>query len=429
MTFQEFLAAKAIAARLEDEQERLLFADPNKLYLPDWREVGLLLAGSLHQQGKAKVDGLVSRLLDGLGPSPSLADRARCAGLIGGLLRDLAPLDYQVSDPRYATLLDAVQAIFDRQRSQTVPIEERIAAADAMGQAGDHRIDFTREDYWVNIPAGTFWMGSQKDDPKKPNYDPEMYEDEGPVHEVYLDAYRIARYPVTVGQYVRFVEDEGYEDQRWWTAGGFGQFTQPDGWDAQLQFPSRPVVSVSWFEAAAFCAWARCRLPTEAECERAARGTEGRRYPWGSEPADPSRLNFRDSKIGHPTPVGIYPIGATPEGTRDMAGNVLEWCEDWYQRYTAERVSNPRGPQQATYRVYRGGGWASDAGFCRSAYRYDWSVPAYRLEFVGFRVAAVPSGRQARSKNRPAEPGAEAEGAKGRPPPPPRAGAEGGAHG
>ncbi len=213
LTFQEFMAAKAIAARLEDEQERLLFADPNKLYLPDWREVGLLLAGSLHQQGKAKVDGLVSRLLDGLGPSPSLADRARCAGLVGGLLRDLAPLDYQVSDPRYATLMDAVQAIFDRQRSQTVPIEERIAAADAMGQAGDPRIDFTREDYWASIPAGTFWMGSQKDDPQKPNYDPEMYDDEGPVHEVYLDAYRIARYPVTVGQFQRFVEDEGYEDQ------------------------------------------------------------------------------------------------------------------------------------------------------------------------------------------------------------------------
>jgi len=225
LTFQEFLAAKAIASRLDHQQRQILLSDPNKVYLPDWREVVLLYAGALHQQGKAKVAGFLGGLLDGLGPSPSLADQARCAGLIGSILQDLAPLKYEFPDPRYHGLLDAVTAIFDRDRSQTVPLAERIAAADALGQAGDARIDQRREDYWVTIPAGKFLMGAQAKDPQGANYDPEStYTDqrrETP-HEVYLDAYCIARYPVTVGQYRQFVNDEGYQDDRWWTAGGFG---------------------------------------------------------------------------------------------------------------------------------------------------------------------------------------------------------------
>ena len=86
--------------------------------------------------------------------------------------------------------------------------------------------------------------------------------------------------------------------ERWWVAGGFGEWRTPEDWDEQLQFPSRPVVGVSWFEAAAYCAWAGCRLPTEAEWERAARGTERTRYPWGSEPPDSERLNY-DGNVGH----------------------------------------------------------------------------------------------------------------------------------
>jgi hypothetical protein len=219
LTFQEFLAAKAIASRLDDQQRQILLSDPNKIYLPDWREVVLLYAGALHQQGKAKVAGFLGGLLDRLGPSPSLADQARCAGLIGSILQDLAPLKFEFPDTRYHGLLDAVTTIFDRERCQAVPLAERIAAADALGQAGDARIDLRREGYWVTIPAGKFLMGAQSDDPQSANYDPEStYTDqlrETP-HEVSLDAYGIARYPVTVGQYLQFVEDEGYQEERWW---------------------------------------------------------------------------------------------------------------------------------------------------------------------------------------------------------------------
>jgi formylglycine-generating enzyme required for sulfatase activity len=162
------------------------------------------------------------------------------------------------------------------------------------------------------------------------------------VHEVSLDGFRIARYPVTVGQYKQFVDDDGYMDRRWWEAGGFGQFPAPDDWEQQVEYPSRPVVSVSWWEAMAYCAWARCRLPTEAEWERAARGTEARRYPWGIDEPDAARTNY-GGNMGHPTPVGIYPLDVTPDSVLDMGGNVWEWCLDGGAEYKAQSVINPTG--------------------------------------------------------------------------------------
>ena len=233
-----------------------MFTDHGKLYLPEWHEVLLLLAGALHQQGKAKVDGFISSMLDGLGSLMELVGQSQCAGLIGAILRDLAPLDYQVADGRYRGLLDAVMAIFDRDRSQSVPVKERIAAADALGRAGDPRIVMLRDNYWASIPPGRFLMGAQSQDERKPNYDPEASNRESPVHEVFLNGFRIARFLLTVGQYKQFLDDDGYTDSRWWLSGGFGHFSEPQKWEEQIQYPSRPVVGVSWWEATAFCAWA-----------------------------------------------------------------------------------------------------------------------------------------------------------------------------
>jgi len=437
LTFQEYLAARALAARSDEQQRQVLLAQP-KLYAAAWKEVVLLMAGVLYHQGINRVDGMVSAVLDQLGRTATLADQALCVGLLGAAVRDLSPVNYQPADPRYQKLLSDVMGIFEPgwlqsgqrraggiwsrlvglvspQRSQQSLIQLAAQAADVLGQAGVARFDPRQLDKdWVTIPAGTFWMGSQKDDAQKPNYDPEIYGYEGPVHEVYLDEYRIARYPVTVGQYRRFVEEEGYRNQRWWTAGGLGEEKEPGDWESQLEFPTRPVVRVSWYEAAAYCEWAGCGLPTEAEWERAARGTEGRKFPWGNQAAEPSRLNFSASGIGHPTPIGIYPLGTTPDGIHDMAGNVWEWCADWFGDYGADPVSNPRGAERATYRVLRGGGWAGGARSCRSAYRI-WSGPASRDGGVGFRVVAAvrPSGSP-RTGVSPAEPGAQAEGAQGR---------------
>jgi formylglycine-generating enzyme required for sulfatase activity len=232
-------------------------------------------------------------------------------------------------------------------------------------------------------------MGAQKGNRTASNYDSEARDNESPVHEVELDAYRIGRYPVTVSEYAEFVDHGGYADSRWWSAGGHGQVEAPEDWAEQLQFANRPVVGVSWFEAMAYCAWAGCRLPTEAEWERTARGTNGRKFPWGNEPADPSRLNYGGS-VGRPTPVGVYPLGATPEGVRDLAGNVWEWCRDWYARdaYRESDRRNPQGPANGEGRVVRGGSWDLRARDARSALRVGF-LPDYRGDFIGCRVVGA----------------------------------------
>jgi serine/threonine-protein kinase len=135
----------------------------------------------------------------------------------------------------------------------------------------------------------------------------------------------------------------------------------------------------------AFCVWAGVRLPTEAEWERAARGTAGRKYPWGDEPINEQRANYGGGPR-HPTPVGIYPLGNTPDGICDFAGNVWEWCEDWFAEYTADSVSNPHGAPGGSLRVIRGGGWGYGAGHCRSAYRFR-GEPSVRGDDLGFRLA------------------------------------------
>ncbi len=389
LTFQEFLAARAIAARTELAQRKVLFGKPRTLYLPEWREVVLLLAGVLHQQGSKKVDGLVSAVLENLGRNPSLAAKARCAGLLGALFRDLKPLGYEPADVRYPRLIDEVYAIFDAGRSESLAIQDRIEAAEALGQAGDPRIDSKHPKYWVRIPAREFLMGSQKTDRSQPNYDDEAFDDELPPHMVSLNEYRIAAYPTTVGEYERFVADGGYEERRWWAAGGFGKFNEPDEWADQTAFPNHPVVGVSWFEATAYAAWSGCRLPTEAEWEHAARGTGGRKFPWGNEPADPSRLNYLESWIGRPTPVGIYPLGATPDGIYDMAGNVWEWCQDAYAPYGATPQTVPDPLKEGdVVRVVRGGSWFFDSRLARAAFLFDVR-PEIRFVYLGFRVVGA----------------------------------------
>jgi formylglycine-generating enzyme required for sulfatase activity len=419
-TFQEFLAARAIAGRPDADQAKVLWGPPAKVYLSEWREVMLLLAGILHQQGRGKVDNLVRTMIGNASGNATLADQARCAGLLGAMLRDLEPIGYEPPDQGYKCLLHQVMAIFDRERSQTVPIETRVEAADALGQAGDPRLDLRRNDYWVTIDGSEFLMGAQSNRQEKANYDPDANDDEAPVHKVHLDIFRIARYPVTVGLYRMFVADEGYEQRNLWKAGGFGEFLQPEEWEDQLQYPSRPVVGVSWFEATAYCQWAGCRLPTEAEWERAARGTSGRKYPWGDEDADPLRLNYGESGIGHATSVGIYPLGATPEGIFDLAGNVAQWCGDGYGLYTAEEAVNPLGPKEAIARVLRGSSWSITGKGCRTAYRCGVE-PKYRGDFLGFRVTLVPQAGEASGQDQAGsargkrqKPGAKVEGAKSR---------------
>jgi formylglycine-generating enzyme required for sulfatase activity len=382
LTFQEYLAAKALAWR-DADRWNLLF-EQNKLYLPDWRETVLLLAGVLCKQDPVRVDELLKHMLGGLGANASLAERARCVGLIGRILRDLKSWKYTIADAHYRENLDRVLAIFDTCTARQLDFTTRLEAADALGQAGDPRLE---QDNWLKVEGGTFWMGAQKTDPGGRNYDKEAHDDEAPVHQVEVGTFRLARYPVTVFEYGRFMETGGYRQEQFWKeGGGYGEYTEPGHWQRQLAFPNRPVVEVSWHEAAAYCRWAGGRLPTEAEWECAARGgRESVRYPWGNEKPDHSRANF-EAKPGHPTPVGLYPAGATPGGIHDLAGNVYEWVSDWWGDYAEAAAKNPRGPKQGEGKPVRGGAWYVNAWGLRASSR-DGYHPGNRYNNLGFRCS------------------------------------------
>ena len=323
----------------------------------------------------------MSAVVGRLGDEPTLAEGARCIGLLGAMVRDLTPLEYEPVDPAYRETLEAVMDIFDAEKAENVAFQDRLDAAEALGQAGDPRLD---EDNWVTIAAGTFRTGSE---------DKDAYDDEKPVHEVELDAFRIGRYPVTVQEFARFVDDGGYEESRWWKdTKMFGEQKEPRDWDEQANRRNHPVTGVSWYEAAAYCEWlserlgARVRLPTEAEWERAACGGKARKYPWGDE-IDPSCANYsHDDSPGRTTPVGLYPRGESLEGLRDMAGNVWEWCADWSKEdyYGDSPRVNPTGPSEGNARVVRGGAWYDSPWNVRSSIR-DRIVPGDRVVYIGFR--------------------------------------------
>ncbi|MDG4601318.1 MAG: SUMF1/EgtB/PvdO family nonheme iron enzyme [Defluviicoccus sp.] len=419
-TFREYLAGQALAGMEDTKRTDLLlaprFSEMPALYRPEWRETVLLLAGVLCLQGQDKVDGLIARVLDQLGAKPSRADEARAAGLLGAVVQDLTPFGYRPADPRYAALLEAAMAVFDAKQAAAIPLQDRIAAADALARAGDPRLGWARPGRFVALPDGTFAMGAQKTDPKAPGHDPGAYDHEAPVHTVALDPFQIGRFPVTVAEYAEFVEDEDAADPRWWQAGGGDKEATPDAWEDQQAHPSRPVVRVTWYQAMAFCAWltdrlarpqgakgeirlpAGCvvRLPTEAEWEFAARGTEGRRYPWGNPPPDAARANYDETKVGDPSPVGIFPLGTTPDGVVDMAGNAYEWCLDAYDAGFYGRcakqgtVRNPLAAgDTAVPRVLRGGSYVNTSWDLRATYRYG-GRPEVRGWYDGFRCVLAP---------------------------------------
>ncbi len=232
---------------------------------------------------------------------------------------------------------------------------------------------------FVRIPAGPFQMGSPKG---------EGDSDEHPQHEVYLDEYWMGKTPVTNRQYEAFVRATGREAPGHWKKGFI-----PEGKE------EHPVVYVSWHDAVAFCEWLSrvsgetIRLPSEAEWEKAARGTDGRRYPWGNEKPSKALCNYASGWFSAgTTPVGKYsPQGDSPYGCVDMAGNVWEWMNDWYDDdyYSQSSTRNPPGPASGEGRVLRGGAWSSYENYVRAAYR-GRSEPGYRDVYIGFRCSRSP---------------------------------------
>lgn len=197
-------------------------------------------------------------------------------------------------------------------------------------------------------------------------------EDESPQQTVQMDGFNIDIHPVTCAEYRKFVEATGHRAPRNWKEGQL-----PAGQE------NNPVVWVSWEDATAYAKWAGKRLPTETEWEKAARGSDGRQYPWG-DTFDSSRCNSREANLKKTSPVDQFPNGASPYGTLDMAGNVWEWTADWYDAYRGSLYKLDRFG--TTYKVLRGGSWFDGADAVRTTTRNS-AKPSFSFSTIGFRCA------------------------------------------
>ena len=213
------------------------------------------------------------------------------------------------------------------------------------------------------VQAGPFAMGSDE-------------QGHGPVHQVSLPDYYMDMYEVTNALYKACVEDDGCTP------------AEEPGWLDDERFSGYPVFGVDWEQAQQFCQWRGARLPTEAEWEKAARGTDARTYPWG-EGFDCQMANV--GCVGFLSPVGSYPQGVSPYGLHDLAGNAWEWVADWYDHTyydtLPENAFNPQGPESGEYRVARGGHWALDTRAARSFNRGGMPPDIRGASVIGIRCA------------------------------------------
>lgn len=259
----------------------------------------------------------------------------------------------------------------------------RLEARDESGKSGIAKQEVlvtVASKEMILIPAGEFLMGSTNIG----------NDDEHPQHKVYLDAFLIGKYEVTYTQYVEFLNAIGrHEDDKGHKYVNMLQssirlkdrtYKIIKGWE------DRPMEGVSWFGAKAYAEWEGGRLPTEAEWEKAARGENGREWPWG-DLWELGRCNSWEAEAHCSTLVGNYPTGVSPYGVHDLAGGIYEWVSDWYQSdyYKISPYRNPEGPEFGMFRVLRGGSWAELKELCRSAVRFGQPPDSADIDF-GVRI-------------------------------------------
>jgi len=372
LTFQEFMAAKHIV---------YMDLDYNEFLENDWwAETILLYTGLLSLEMRKRSNDVVEAILKAKQEDAKIKRRLRLLG--SNALRDFQP---SKRDDKVVTL--AREKLYELIESNA-SLEERFEAGEIVGTLGDLRI---RADNMVLVKGGKFMRGSREDDAD---------DDEKPQREIYLDDFMIGKYPVANEEFKKFIDDGGYGKGRknMWSEEGWqwreeNKIYEPKYWhDRKWNALNFPVVGISWYEAEAYANWLsertgyRYRLPTEAEWEKAARGSDGFKYPWG-EDFDKNLCNSYVSGLNRTSPVGIFPKGKSHYGCFDMAGNVWEWCSDSYDdNYYADSPDrNPRGPSSGADRVGRGGGWNDGAGDCGSAIR-NRGDPRDRVPDLGFRL-------------------------------------------
>jgi hypothetical protein len=342
LTFQEYLAALAVAAK--DDYIRYTL---NRVAETWWREVILLEAGFLSTQSKERTTRLIRSIADSSAePAPyhNLVLAAECLRDVGG-----SRIQGNLEENVQVRLLKEVEtpppflSRFIKKLGVRGWIEHRSKAMEALVRAGSGFWTMPYgEPEWVKITAGEFWMGSENG-----------YENEKPQHKLFLESYRISKVPVTNAQYYLFTKDTGHKAPLHW---------EEDRPPKNLE--SHPVVNVTWHDAIAYCAWLSgqtgksINLPSEAQWEKAARGDRDKReYPWGNT-FEVTRCNNLKLGLGTTTPVGIFLDGASPYGCLDMAGNVWEWtCSKYAYNYDGSEQKCVNKTDDGP-RSLRGGSWS-----------------------------------------------------------------------
>lgn len=387
-TFQEYLAACHLTdTDYPDTVAQLARQEPNR-----WREVALL-AGAKAARGASSAAWLLAEALCFRAvTADNLAEDTWGALLAGQALIETANVN-QVSE-RNQPKLDRVKTwLVNIVEGAALPAVERAAAGVSLAHLGDPRpgvglrADGLPDVVWCDVPGGTFLYGDKK-------------------QKIDLPAFKISKYLVTNAQYTAFVDAGGYGNAAYWPvaiadgvwrAGQFRGNDRQSDYGAPFNLANHPVVGVSWYEALAYCAWLteqlrkggvlgaadEITLPTEKQWEKAARGTDGRAYPWGDEP-DPEKANYEDTQLGTTSAVGSFAGGASPFGCLDASGNVWEWCRTKYD--SPEDDSFTDGTD--VLRVLRGGAFDVIEGYVRCAFR-SWGGPFGRGSGSGFRVVCV----------------------------------------
>lgn len=265
-------------------------------------------------------------------------------------------------------------------------------------QAGDVRLD-AKGGEQVYVPAGCFLMGTSDEEAEyaasldAPSWVMGRIKTEQAQHEVCIsEGYWIDRTEVTNAAYQAFVDEGGYTNETYWSENGLTWLKRQNIENLPKQcgdelIEDHPRVCVTWFEAEAYANWRGGTLPTEAQWEYAARGPESLIYPWGNE-WDADLANVVDSTAL--TPVGEYPDGASWCGALDMAGNAMEWVQDWLRpEYDEDSVTDPLGPERGAVKVEKGGWWGSNPVAARAAYRHFEDPPTYNDHHIGFRIVSI----------------------------------------
>jgi formylglycine-generating enzyme required for sulfatase activity/energy-coupling factor transporter ATP-binding protein EcfA2 len=417
LTFEEYLAARAIADLDTDPIATLMRHWPD----PAWREVILLTLGA---SPPAQATRLIEALL---GVSPKGKVRGKNIVLAGQALADVGR--HGVVERVWEKTIGLLRGMLEEQDPrELVPVRTRVEAGDALGLLGDPRIT---DDAWVKVSAGEFLMGTTPQELEEivKRYGKDLADwakREVPQHRVRVDVFRIGTYPVTNQEFKRFMDAGGYNTRRYWSDDGWSWLhrtpeeekdlpdwrrregrKEPGSWQDPslgIRKPNRPVVGVTWYEAMAYCNWLTeklrrdgkigqsdvVRLPTEAEWEKAARGVDGRWWPWGND-WDQGRANTSEGGVHGTTPVGIYPGGVSPYECYDMAGNVWEWTSSLYKPYPYRADDGREDPNAEGSRFIRGGSWPAPQVDARCA-RRGGSRPDGRGVRLGFRCCSRSPG-------------------------------------